>query len=99
MESPSNLPLLEFTLTQLWEKQHDGWLTHQAYEEIGGVETALANHGEAIYAQLSSVDQEKVQQIFIQLVQPSEISADIRRLAVREEVGDWDLVTIPMAAN
>ena len=93
LESPNNLPLLEFTLTQLWEKQRDGWLTHQAYEEIGGVETALANHAEAIYAQLSLVDKQRVQQIFIQLVQPSETSADIRRLAIREEVGDWDLVT------
>ncbi len=93
LESPSNLPLLEFTLTQLWEKQQDGWLTHQAYEEIGGVETALANHAEAIYAQLSKVDKQRVQQIFIQLVQPSEKSADIRRLAIRGEVGDWDLVS------
>ncbi len=92
LESPSNLPLLEFTLTQLWEKQQDGRLTHQAYEEIGGVETALANHAEAIYAQLIA-DKERVQQIFIQLVQPSERSADIRRLAIREEVGDWDLVS------
>jgi WD40 repeat protein len=92
LESPSNLPLLEFTLTQLWEKQRDGWLTHQTYEEIGGVETALANHAEAIYAQFIA-DKERVQQIFIQLVQPSETSADIRRLAVREEVGDWDLVS------
>lgn len=93
LESPSNLPLLEFTLTQLWEKQHDGWLTHQAYEEIGGVETALANHAEAIYGGLIQRDKERVQQIFIQLVQPSERSADIRRLAIREEVGDWDLVS------
>ena len=92
LESPNHLPLLEFTLTQLWEKQRDGWLTHQAYEEIGGVETALANHAEAIYAQLIA-EKEKVQQVFIQLVQPSERSADIRRLAVREEVRDWDLVS------
>ncbi len=93
LESPNHLPLLEFTLTQLWEKQQDGWLTHQAYEEIGGVETALANHAEAIYSELIQRDKERVQQIFIQLVQPSERSADIRRLAVREEVGDWDLVS------
>ena len=94
LESPSNLPLLEFTLTQLWEKQQNGWLTHQAYEEIGGVETALANHAEAIYAELSLADKQRVQQIFIQLVQPSERSADIRRLAIYEEVGEenWDLV-------
>ena len=95
LESPNNLPLLEFTLTQLWEKQHQGYLTHQAYEEIGGVETALANHAEMIYAQFSLAEQKKVQQIFIQLVQPSEINADIRRIAIREEVGEenWDLVT------
>ena len=95
LESPSNLPLLEFTLTQLWEKQHQGYLTHQAYEEIGGVETALANHAEMIYAQFSLAEQKKVQQIFVQLVQPSEINADIRRIAIREEVGEenWDLVT------
>ncbi|MCJ8279061.1 MAG: hypothetical protein MJK14_03735, partial [Rivularia sp. ALOHA_DT_140] len=54
LESPSHLPLLQFTLTQLWNKQWDGWLTHQAYEEIEGVETALANHGEAIYAELGT---------------------------------------------
>ncbi|MEM7713223.1 MAG: CHAT domain-containing protein [Cyanobacteria bacterium P01_A01_bin.68] len=95
LESPSNLPLLEFTLTQLWEKQQNSWLTHQAYEEIGGVETALANHAEAIYAELSLADKQRVQQIFIQLVQPSQRSADIRRLAIYEEVGEenWDLVT------
>ncbi|MBD2777456.1 eIF2A-related protein [Iningainema tapete] len=94
LDSPSHLPLLEFTLTQLWQKQQQGWLTHQAYEEIGGVETALAWNAEATYAQLSLADQHKVQQIFIQLVQPGERSVDIRRLATREEVGEnWELVT------
>ncbi|WP_248277574.1 CHAT domain-containing protein [Brasilonema sp. UFV-L1] len=98
LHSPNHLPLLEFTLTQLWHKQRHGWLTHQAYTDIGGVETALANHAEAIYAQLSVTDKERVQQIFIQLVQPIiqpiEISADIRRLATREEVGEdnWEIV-------
>ena len=94
LESPSYLPLLEFALTQLWQKQRQGWLTHQAYADIGGVETALAVHAEGMYAQLSSAAQEKVQQIFIQLVQPTETSADIRRLATREEVGEenWELV-------
>jgi energy-coupling factor transporter ATP-binding protein EcfA2 len=94
LHSPNHLPLLEFTLTQLWHKQQQGWLTHQAYTDIGGVETALANHAEAIYAQLSSADKEKVQQIFIQLVQPAQTSADIRRLATREEVGEenWEMV-------
>ncbi|OKH34173.1 hypothetical protein NIES2101_39415 [Calothrix sp. HK-06] len=93
-ESPSDLPLLEFALTQLWDKQYEGKLTHQAYEEIGGVETALPHYAEAVYGKLSVTDQKKMQQIFIQLVQPGEINADIRRLATREEVKDnWELVT------
>jgi WD40 repeat protein/ABC-type dipeptide/oligopeptide/nickel transport system ATPase component len=95
LQSPNHLPLLEFTLTQLWQKQYQGCLTHQAYAEIGGVETALANHAEEIYAQLNTTDKDRVQEIFIQLVQPGEASTDIRRLATRREVKDenWDLVT------
>ncbi|MBE9213131.1 CHAT domain-containing protein [Plectonema cf. radiosum LEGE 06105] len=95
LQSPNHLPLLEFTLTQLWQKQYQGYLTHQAYTEIGGVETALANHAEEIYAQLNTTDKDRVQKIFIQLVQPGEASTDIRRLAIRGEVKDenWDLVT------
>lgn len=95
LDSPSYLPLLEFTLTQLWQRQRQGWLTHQAYTDIGGIETALANHAEAIYTQLSSADKQTVQEIFIQLVQPGEQNIDVRRLATREEVGEenWNLVT------
>lgn len=36
-QEPGNLPLLEFALTRLWEKQQNRVLTHQAYDEIGGV--------------------------------------------------------------
>jgi len=44
---------------------------------------------------LSAADKQKVQQIFIQLVQSGEYNADIRRLATRGEVGEenWNLVT------
>ena len=91
---PGRLPLLEFALTQLWSNQKDGWLLHQAYEEIGGVKEALANHAEAVYAQFSEADQQRAQQVFIQLVSPGEGTEDTRRLATREEVreGNWDLV-------
>ena len=94
LDSPNDLPLLQFTLSQLWIKQQQGWLTHQAYADIGGMETALANHAESIYAQLSPPDKERVQQIFIQLVQPRKSNPDIRRIATREEVGEenWKLV-------
>ena len=94
------LPLLEFALTQLWSQQLCGWLTNQAYADIGGVEEALANHAEAVYAQLSETDRIRSQRVFIQLVQPG-IGTDVnRRLATRSDVNseNWDLV-VHLASN
>lgn len=94
-EHPGHLPLLEFALTQLWSKQENGWLTHQAYAEIGGVEEALANHAETIYAQLDSHDRQRIQQVLMQLVQCEGGAGASRRLATRDDVraDNWDLVT------
>ncbi len=92
---PGNLPLLEFALTRLWSKQQNRMLTHQSYNEIGGVKKALANHAEQIYRQLSQTEQKQAQRIFVQLVRPGEGTEDTRRLATREEVGEenWGLVS------
>jgi WD40 repeat protein/energy-coupling factor transporter ATP-binding protein EcfA2 len=94
-DGDGRLPLLEFTLTQLWKQQYAGSLTHQAYKKIGGVEQALANYAEMVYADLSEGEQETAQRVFIQLVQPGEGTEDTRKLATSEEVGgeNWDLVT------
>jgi hypothetical protein len=57
-EKPGNLPLLEFTLTQLWEQQTDGWLAHADYEAMGCVEGALAAYADQVYADLDAQGQE-----------------------------------------
>jgi hypothetical protein len=41
-DAPGNLPLLEFALTELWNRRRGGMLTHQAYEDIGRVQGAIA---------------------------------------------------------
>jgi len=94
-QEPGNLPLLEFALTRLWEKQINRELTHQAYEEIGGVKKAIANHAEQVYQQLSEIDKKQAQRIFVQLVRPGEGTEDTRRVATRAEVGEdnWNLVS------
>ena len=93
-QEPGNLPLLEFALTQLWDKQSQGQLTHQAYSEIGEVAKALSNHAEGVYGKLSEQEQKQAQRIFIQLVRPGEGTEDTRRVATRREVGEecWDLI-------
>ena len=93
-EEPGNLPLLEFALSLLWERIDQGWLTHDAYDEIGRVDGALARYAEQVYEALSPEHQLAAQRIFIQLVQPGEGTEDTRRVARRSELGEgnWPLV-------
>ncbi|NMG21619.1 eIF2A-related protein, partial [Brasilonema bromeliae] len=93
-DRPGRLPLLEFALTQLWSKQKNWYLTHKAYEEIGGIEKALAKHADEVLKNLSEEEKQQAQRVFIQLVRPGEGTEDTRRVATRNEVGkeNWGLV-------
>ncbi|MEG3974940.1 hypothetical protein QT970_10005 [Microcoleus sp. herbarium8] len=71
-QEPGNLPLLEFALTQLWEKNGGGILTNQTYIKIGGVNKALANHADDIYKNLKDPEKKQFKQIFVQLARPGE---------------------------
>jgi energy-coupling factor transporter ATP-binding protein EcfA2 len=84
---PGSLPLLEFTLTQLWERQRNGLLTYVDYTQIGGVGLSLANHAENVYQQLNNADQQRAQRVFLQLIRPGEGTEDTRRRATLAEVG------------
>jgi DNA-binding SARP family transcriptional activator len=93
-QEPGHLPLLEFALTLLWEKQEDGWLSHADYEEIGQVEGALARYADEVMDELEESEGEQARQIFVQLVRPGQGTEDTRRVATRSELGDvhWPLV-------
>lgn len=89
-----NLPLLQFALTLLWERQEKFILPHVAYENIGRVEGALTYHADLIYQELSPAEQSLARKVFIQLVTPGEGTEDTRRVAHRTELGEesWQLV-------
>lgn len=91
---PGNLPLLEFALTELWQRRQGKELTHLAYTEIGEVQGALARHANEEYDKLSEAQREQMRRIFIQLVRPGEGTEDTRRLATKAELGavNWALV-------
>ncbi|WP_404790397.1 PDZ domain-containing protein [Altericista sp. CCNU0014] len=93
--SEGNLPLLEFALQELWAKRQGIQLTHATYDEIGGLEAAVARHAEKAYGNLTELEKERSRQIFLQLVRPGEGTVDTRRVATRAEIGDcnWELVT------
>lgn len=93
-DEPGNLPLLQFALTELWEKARKGYLTHEGYDEIGQVEGALARYADREFSQLSAAEQQQARQVFIQMVRPGAGTEDTRRLAGRSELGEknWQLV-------
>ena len=94
-DEPGNLPLLEFALTLLWERQTDGQMTHVAYDAIGGVEGALARYADETYNRLNTVEQEGARRVLVQMVLPGEeVTDDLPRSTSRAEVGaeDWGLI-------
>jgi diguanylate cyclase (GGDEF)-like protein/PAS domain S-box-containing protein len=48
------LPLLQFTLSELWAMQRRQSISHQSYTEIGGLEGGLRTHAEDVIATLLS---------------------------------------------
>lgn len=63
------LPLLEFTLDQLFAQRRGSQLTQQAYREIGGVRGALSRHAESTYAGLPSEEHRRLARgLFLRLI-------------------------------
>lgn len=94
-EAPGSLPLLQFALTALWQRQDVGTvLTHAAYEAIGRVRGALTNYAEDVHAGFDPSEQQAARRIFMQLVQPGQQTQDSRRQAASAELGeeDWAMV-------
>lgn len=91
---PGQLPLLEFALTEMWNLQRDGKLTHDAYSKIGRVGGALEAHADKVYRSLNDRDKHSTKRILLRLVRSGQDTEDTRRLATRHEIGDknWQLI-------
>jgi WD40 repeat protein len=66
------LPLLELTLDQLWQRRRDGMLTHEAYEQVGGVSGSLATWCDTAIGELSPPENSMAQRILTALVRPAD---------------------------
>jgi len=85
------LPLLQFTLEQLFQRRRGHRLTLQAYHEIGGVRGALAQHAEKTYLGLPSDEHRRLARaLFLRLIEPGATEQDTtrRRAALTEFVLD-----------
>lgn len=85
-DQPGNLPLLQYALTELYEKR-DGHLLHNAaYDEIGGVLGALIRRADEVYANLQEEEQFIARQLFLRLVTLGEGVEETRRRVLRNEL-------------
>ncbi len=66
------LPLLELTLSQLWKRRHDGYLTHNAYRRIGGVTGSLTTWCDTALNQLPPNRRPTAHRILTSLVRPAD---------------------------
>ncbi|MCX6057030.1 MAG: protein kinase [Chloroflexi bacterium] len=78
-DQPGTLPLLQYALTELYEKRAGNTLTRSAYLEIGGVMGALGRRAEEIFSSLDEEGQLIAKQIFLRLVTLGEGVEDTRR--------------------
>jgi WD40 repeat protein len=89
ISQPGALPLLEYTLLELWkERRSDGTLTWDAFKAIGGgVEGGLARRADTVLAkQYTPEQQAELRAVLMRLVQPGEGTVDTRRRVAMEDL-------------
>ena len=103
---PGSLPLLQFALREMWERQENRTIARASYDAIGGVAGALAQQAEKIFLTLTkdgagaSVEN-AFRRLFTRLVTLGEGQEDTRRVVERRELDEeaWKLAQILAGKN
>ena len=90
-DRPGALPLLQYTLTELFDHRRGNRIDYAMYEELGGVSGALVKRAEGLLASLGDQAHEVARQVFLRLVTFNEAGEDTRRRVLRSELEDLDL--------
>ncbi|MGK7887321.1 MAG: caspase family protein [Crocosphaera sp.] len=86
---PGSLPLLEYTLTQLWQetrKQGERFLTLKTYQGLGGIEGTLEKRADEVFNSLDKNEQVIAKRIFLELTQVGNKFDTRRRVYLHELV-------------
>ncbi|NBE79762.1 nSTAND1 domain-containing NTPase [Micromonospora rubida] len=99
-DAPTALPLVQFTLTELWQRRHAGLLTHGAYDELGGVRGALAGYAERVWGNLGPAARAAAERLLAQLTRPlPESGLSVRRTAALADLDDAQLAVAQRLAT
>ena len=96
VNQPGSLPLLQYALSELFNKREQNRVTKNIYNAIGGVRGALGRRAEEVFTGASPDDQELIRQIFLRLVTLGEGIEDTRRRVIQSEL---DSIVTPRNKN
>jgi WD40 repeat protein/class 3 adenylate cyclase len=97
-EEPGALPLMEYALTELFDRRDGRVLALQTYRELGGVSGALGRRAEELFDEHDADGKEAARQLFLRLVALGEGTEDTRRRVARSEIASLDVDQGAMAA-
>jgi WD40 repeat protein len=85
-EQPGALPLMQYALTELFDRREGQVMTLKAYNNSGGVRGALARRAEELYQESTPEIQATMRQVFLRMVEVGEGQDDTRRRASQLEL-------------
>ena len=83
---PSPLPLLQYTLSEMFDHRKGTVLTVEDYEAVGGIGGALAARAERLFAEADAGGRAAIRSVFGRLTNPAGVTIDTRR---RVPIGDF----------
>ena len=85
-DQPGSLPLLQYALSELFNKREGNRVTRGIYNAIGGVRGALGRRAEEVFTGTNPGYQELIRQAFLRLVTLGEGVEDTRRRVIQSEL-------------
>jgi alpha-glucoside transport system substrate-binding protein len=83
---PGALPMLQYTLTELYDGRRGGTMTAAAYESMGGLTGALVSRAESLFGALGRDGRAAAKQVFLRLVALNEGGGETRRRVLLSEL-------------
>jgi len=85
-EHPGLLPLMQYTLTELFDRVQGYEMTLAGYHQIGGIRGALTRRADVLYENLNPSQQLLVRQLYMRLVKLGAEGEVLRRRVSRSEL-------------
>jgi basic membrane lipoprotein Med (substrate-binding protein (PBP1-ABC) superfamily)/DNA-binding SARP family transcriptional activator len=94
---PGGLPLLQYSLTELFDRNHNSTLTLTEYRGLGGLRGILSRRAEKLYGELEDAERQVAKQVFLRLVRPGRGTIDSRRRLPLSELTDLDVDPVALS--